>query len=342
MQTVEQTARRRKSNAEKFLVLMLGGGVILAALSFLFLRFGAESLSLSDILNAFFAFDEGEFKHVIARDIRLPRLLAADIIVGVSLAVAGAVMQNTTPADSGIMGISAGSVFAIVLMMAFLPDASRLERIGYSCLGALAATLLIYGVALLGHTGRSADRMVLSGMAISTLFSSVSSAVILKSGNVNAMMKYTAGSSANTIWLDVGLSAPFFAAGLIAALVMARSLTIMGLGDEVSRELGANTRLIRLVGTIVVLVLSAIAVIIIGPVGYVGLMVPHIVRHIVGTDYRLILPSCAVLGAVLVVLVDLLARVIIAPLEFPVGILITMIGVPFFIFVSRRQRGTFS
>ena len=132
------------------------------------------------------------------------------------------------------------------------------------------------------------------------------------------------------------------AAGLIAALVMARSLTIMGLGDEVSRELGANTRLIRLVGTIVVLVLSAIAVIIIGPVGYVGLMVPHIVRHIVGTDYRLILPSCAVLGAVLVVLVDLLARVIIAPLEFPVGILITMIGVPFFIFVSRRQRGTFS
>ena len=344
MQTVEQTARRRKSNAEKFLVLMLGGGVILAALSFLFLRFGAESLSLSDILNAFFAFDEGEFKHVIARDIRLPRLLA-DIIVGVSLAVAGAVMQGNTKnpmADSGIMGISAGSVFAIVLMMAFLPDASRLERIGYSCLGALAATLLIYGVELLGHTGRSADRMVLSGMAISTLFSSVSSAVILKSGNVNAMMKYTAGSSANTIWLDVGLSAPFFAAGLIAALVMARSLTIMGLGDEVSRELGANTRLIRLVGTIVVLVLSAIAVIIIGPVGYVGLMVPHIVRHIVGTDYRLILPSCAVLGAVLVVLVDLLARVIIAPLEFPVGILITMIGVPFFIFVSRRQRGTFS
>lgn len=121
MQTVEQTARRRKSNAEKFLVLMLGGGVILAALSFLFLRFGAESLSLSDILNAFFAFDEGEFKHVIARDIRLPRLLA-DIIVGVSLAVAGAVMQGNTKnpmADSGIMGISAGSVFAIVLMIGF-------------------------------------------------------------------------------------------------------------------------------------------------------------------------------------------------------------------------------
>ena len=220
MQTVEQTARRRKSNAEKFLVLMLGGGVILAALSFLFLSFGAESRSLSDILSAFFAFDEGEFKHVIARDIRLPRLLA-DIIVGVSLAVAGAVMQGNTKnpmADSGIMGISAGSVFAIVLMMAFLPDASRLERIGYSCLGALAATLLIYGVALLGHTGRSADRMVLSGMAISTLFSSVSSAVILKSGNVNAMMKYTAGSSANTIWLDVGLSAPFFSSVFMALI----------------------------------------------------------------------------------------------------------------------------
>ena len=112
----------------------------------------------------------------------------------------------------------------------------------------------------------------------------------------------------------------------------------MNLGEDVSKGLGANIKVIKFLSTMVVLVLSAIAVVIIGPVGYVGLMVPHIVRYFVGTDYRLILPSCAVLGAVLVVFVDFLARMIIAPLEFPIGILLTMIGVPFFIFISRRQR----
>ena len=125
MQTVEQTARRRKSNAEKFLVLMLGGGVILAALSFLFLRFGAESLSLSDILNAFFAFDEGEFKHVIARDIRLPRLLA-DIIVGVSLAVAGAGGHGETKKPMGgfrTIGLIGGSLFPTLAIVGFLSGA---------------------------------------------------------------------------------------------------------------------------------------------------------------------------------------------------------------------------
>mgnify|MGYP005772289317 FL=1 len=112
----------------------------------------------------------------------------------------------------------------------------------------------------------------------------------------------------------------------------------MNLGEDVSTGLGANVKLIKLTSTVIVLVLSALAVIVIGPVGYIGLMIPHIVRPSVGTDYRYVLPASAVLGALLVVVVDIIARIVIAPLEFPVGILITMVGVPFFIFVSRRQR----
>lgn len=241
-------------------------------------------------------------------------------------------------ADSGLMGVSSGSVFAIIVAMAFMPNISRLERMGISCLGAGVATLLVYGIAMIGRRGHTAERMVLSGMAISTLFSSVTTGIVLKEGLSGELMKYTAGSSASTIWLDIRVAGPFFIAGVLLSLVIARSLTVMNLGEDVSTGLGANVKLIKLTSTVIVLVLSALAVIVIGPVGYIGLMIPHIVRPIVGTDYRYVLPASAVLGALLVVVVDIIARIVIAPLEFPVGILITMVGVPFFIFVSRRQR----
>lgn len=331
---------KKLNNPTKFAILMSCGGILLFLLALLFMFFGAEKITFNDIWSGLFSFDPDNFNHIIVRDIRLPRLLA-DIMVGVSLSIAGAVMQGNTQnpmADSGIMGISSGSIFAIILMINFLPSASRLERIMYSCIGAAVATLLIYAVSLIGKRNATADRMVLAGMAISTLFNSITSAIILKSGQSAEMIKYTAGSSANTIWLDIEIAAPFFLVGLLIALIISKSLTIMGLGDDVSKGLGANVKLIKFFSTIVVLVLSAIAVIIIGPIGYVGLMVPHIVRYFVGTDYRLILPSCGILGSILVLFVDLLARVIIAPLEFPVGLLITMIGVPFFIFISRRQK----
>lgn len=328
------------NNVKKFAILFFVCMFVLLALSIAFIILGAKSITLSDIWNALVRFDEDNWSHVIIRDLRIPRLLA-DIMVGVSLSVAGAVMQGNTKnpmADSGIMGISAGSMFAVMLIMTFLPAATKLQIIGYSCLGAAGATLMIYGVAMIGRRGATPDRMVLAGMAISTLFSSVTSGIVLKMGMTSAMMKYTAGSSASTVWLDIKIAAPFFLMGFVAALLISRVLTVMNLGEEVSRGLGANIKLIKFVSTMVVLILSAVAVVIIGPVGYVGLMVPHIVRYFVGTDYRLVLPSCAAMGAVLVALVDLVARLIIPGREFPVGILLTIIGVPFFIFTSRRQK----
>ncbi len=332
--------KKQKSNFQKFLVLMTFGLILLAAASSLFLLFGAEHTAFADVMNGLFHYDEENFIHVVVHDIRLPRLLA-DIMVGVSLAIAGAVMQGNTKnpmADSGLMGISSGSVFAILLMLLFVPDASRLERIGYSFIGAAAATMLIYGIAMIGRGKITSDRMVLAGMAISTLFGSVTTAIMLKDGLSASMMKYSAGSSSNTQWLDVTVAAPFFIIGFVVSILISRMLTVLNLGEDVSRGLGANVKFIKFLSTVVVLVLSATAVIIIGPVGYVGLMVPHIVRYFVGTDYRLILPSCAALGALFVVVVDFLARVLIAPREFPIGVLITIIGVPFFIFISRRQK----
>lgn len=185
----------------KFWLLLALGFLLLIAMMLIFISVGAEQLSFTDIWMGLFAPEEDNFLHSIVHDIRLPRLLA-DIIVGASLAVSGAVMQGTTKnpmADSGIMGISSGSVFAVVLIVCFFPDVSRLGRIGISCLGAGVCTFLIYFLAFLSRKRMSSESMVLSGMAISTLLSSLTTAIVLKEGISGIMMRYTAGSSANTI-----------------------------------------------------------------------------------------------------------------------------------------------
>ena len=153
------------------------------------------------------------------------------------------------------------------------------------------------------------------------------------------MVRYTNGSSANTIWKDIYIALPIFLIGITISLIISRSLTVMNLGEDVSKGLGANVVLIKTLSTIIVLVLSAVAVVIIGPVGYIGLMVPYIARYLVGTDYRLVLPTCGILGASFVLVVDLIAKTIHPGFEFPIGLIITMIGVPFFVYVSRRQEG---
>ena len=334
----EITSRNFSKN---FLVALFIGFIALLVMAFVFISFGAEDVPFNDIIGSIFNFDSENFNHSIIINIRLPRLLA-DLMVGASLAVAGAVMQGTTKnpmADSGIMGISSGSVFAVVIIVVFFPNISRLGRIGMSALGAAIVTFLIYFLAFLSKKKMSSESMVLSGMAVSTLLSSLTTAIILKEGISGEMMRYTAGSSANTIWNDIYIAGPFFIVALVVSFLISHSLTIMNLGEEVSKGLGANTFIIKLISTIVVLLLSAIAVVIIGPVGYVGLMIPHIVRHFVGTDYRFVLPLSALYGGVLVLICDFLARLIIAPYEFPIGVIIVIIGVPFFIYTSRKEKG---
>lgn len=331
----------KKNNFAKFSVYMIIGIIVLLMILMLTMRYGAVVIDIQEIINAFFRFDADNFTQVSVLNIRLPRFIA-DVIVGASLSIAGAIMQGTTKnpmADSGIMGISSGSTLGVVIVLAFFPGAGRFEKMGISALGAGMVTLLIYVIAYAGKGRITSDRMVLSGMAISTLLSSLTTAIILKNGLMNEMIRYTSGSSANTIWKDIYIAAPFFLGGVIASIVIARSLTVMNLGEDVSKGLGANTTVIKTVSTIIVLILSAVAVIIIGPVGYIGLMIPYIARYMVGTDYRYVLPVCGVYGALFVSIVDFIAKNIHPGREFPIGLLITMIGVPFFVYVSRRQEG---
>lgn len=138
------------------------------------------------------------------------------------------------------MGVNAGATFSIVLMMSFLPNLSRLGRLGFSCFGALLATVLIYAIALIGKKGATPERMILSGMAISTLFGSITTAIVLKKGTMAQMMKYMAGSTANTFWIDINISAPLFIGAMILSIILARNLTVLSLGDDTSKSLGSK------------------------------------------------------------------------------------------------------
>lgn len=329
------------NNIRKYRKFMMIGILLILIVAIITLKYGASQVSVNDIFEAFTAYNKDNFRLVTIRDIRLPRWLA-DVIVGASLAIAGAIMQGTTKnpmADSGLIGISSGATLGVIIIIIFYPGAGRYEKMFISTLGAGLVTLLIYIIAFLGRRRVTPDRMVLSGMAISTLLSSIITSLVLKHGLSGQMIRYTSGSSANVIWKDIIVALPFFIIGLVISIMISRSLTVMNLGEDVSKGLGANVALIKIMSTIVVLILSAVAVIIIGPVGYVGLMIPYLARFMVGSDYRLILPICAVYGGLFVTVVDFVAKCIHPGLEFPIGLLITIIGVPFFIYVSRKQGG---
>ncbi|MEG1528289.1 MAG: iron ABC transporter permease [Clostridia bacterium] len=333
----------KKNNLQNFILIMIVGSVALLIVGILFVIFGAKNINFMDIWNAFFSYDNTNTDHIIIIGLRLPRLIA-NIMVGSALALTGAIMQGSTKnpmADSGLMGISGGAVFAMTIMLVFFPGMSKLGMIGLSCCGAALATFMTYFIAAASRKGMTPERLVLSGMSISMLFSSLSSALILKFNMTRELAFYMAGTTSTVNWLDVQLCAPVFIIGVTVSLCISRSLTVMNLGDDVATGLGLNVKLIKTINTLVVLLLTAMAVIIIGPVSYIGLMVPHIARHLVGTDYRLVLPTSALLGAIFVVIVDFIGKIIMSPFEMPIGILLSLIGVPFFIYISRKQRREF-
>lgn len=330
--------KSRLNNTHKFIILIIVSLVLMFILSVLSMVIGQKKIAVIEVLRALFKYD-GSYDHEIVRDFRLPRVFAG-IFVGASLSVTGAIMQGNTKnplADSGLMGITSGSMFSVILLMTYLPHVSIYGRIGISCLGAGLATGLIYLIAYIGRKGLKPERMILSGMAISTLFGSISTAIVLQNGKTAEMVRYMSGSVSNANWEEILVALPIFIIGIILAIALSRTLTVMNLGDDVSSGLGANIRTTKVVSTVIVFLLSAIAFIIIGPVAYIGLMVPHVVRKVVGTDYRFVLPGSIILGSTFILVMDFIARNIQRNHEFPIGILIAMIGVPFFIFISRRS-----
>jgi iron complex transport system permease protein len=321
------------------LVIAGGTGLLAVIMAFSITR-GAAQIPLSSVWNALFHFNAADTQHLIVVDLRLPRVLAS-ALVGASLAVAGAVMQGVTRnpmADSGLMGLNAGAGFALALCFAFFPGLAYLQVILFSFIGAAIGAGLTYGIASLRRGGATPMRLVLAGAAVSALLAALSQGVALYFDVAQNIMFWTAGGVAGSNWEQIRIMTPLIAGALLGSIVLSRSISIMSLGEDVATGLGLNTMRVKLLCAAVVLMLAGAAVAVVGAVGFVGLIVPHLARFLVGMDYSLIIPSSAVTGSLLVVLADLGARTLNPPFETPIGALIALIGVPFFLYLARKER----
>ncbi|WP_425264719.1 FecCD family ABC transporter permease [Vibrio parahaemolyticus] len=298
------------------------------------------SLSVNDLTSYWFAFDEGNMLHQILATLRAPRTYAG-LLIGASLAVSGVLMQGLTRnplASPSILGINAGAACFMALASIGIPFFSQLNPIINAVFGALlsgGAVMLLGGF----FSARSHPlRLVLAGIAISALLIGLTRAsVILADDMAYSVLHWLTGSLSavdSQQWQQLW---PFATLGLVLAMGLARNLNLLALGDELAVGLGGNIRLTRLISGLAVVLLAGTSVAIAGPIGFVGLLVPHLVRPIVGHNYHILIPVSALCGAALVTWSDALSRAIAFPAETPVGVITALLGTPCFIAIAMRK-----
>lgn len=312
---------------------------LLAVLSLAAAALGNVIMPFSTIWAAIFGFD-GSREHLLVVSIRLPRVIAA-LLAGSALAVSGAIMQaitNNPLASPGLLGINAGAAFAVVSVMTLFGPGLGGAYIWFAFAGAAAAALVVYCLGALGEAGHSPIGLILAGAIVATFLTSLTSAVLIfDQSTLDAVRLWTAGSVTGRTLAQTATVSPYILTGLVASLFLGRHLTTLSLGAEISRSVGQNQLVWRGVSILIVILLAGGAVALAGPIGFVGLLVPHIVRMTVGYDYHWVLPFSAVGGALLVVVADTAGRMAFASQSFPVGVTIALLGAPFFLWLARHQ-----
>lgn len=307
-----------------------------------FLQVGDVAIDARTVFDAMVHHDSEITSHVIVRDWRLPRAIA-DLLVGASLAIAGAIMQSMTRnplASPGIMGLNTGAGFATILALAVVPSLGRPGLMLVAIAGAALGAALVYGLGSLSRGGLTPVRLALTGVAVSTLIGSIGSGVMIYFELGQDLTLWDSRGTQNIQWEDVTLYLPFFVTGLVGALAIAPTLSVLSLGEQVAQGLGQRTMLTKLWGTLIVLLLAGGSVALAGAVGFVGLMVPHIVRMMVGHDQRVVIPAAALAGSFFLLVADICARLATTPYRaaVPVGVVTSLLGVPFFLYLACRRQ----
>jgi iron complex transport system permease protein len=331
-------ARLRRSTAVR--LTWLGVGLAVLALLFLLsVAFGTRIVAVSDVLSALGGDTSGVAQAAVVK--RIPRTVLA-LLVGAALAVSGTTMQAVTRnplADPGILGVSGGAALAVVAGIAFFGMSDPFLYIWVAIGGAAVAAAFVYTVGSLGRDGATPLKLALAGAAISATFASLVSAILLPRIDVLTVFRFwQIGGVGGATWERVGLVIPFLVAGAAICLFSARGMNMLALGDDLAAGLGENVLRARLIAAAGAVLLCGAATAIAGPIGFVGLVVPHLCRLLVGTDLRWLIPFSAVVGAALLVAADVVGRVVARPQEIEVGIITALIGAPFFIWIVRRQR----
>ncbi|MGW7355506.1 FecCD family ABC transporter permease [Streptomyces sp. NPDC054802] len=284
---------------------------------------------------------DGSQAAVIIHEYRIPRTLLA-LLVGMGLGLSGALMQSLTRnplADPGLLGVSLGASTGVVVAIAFFGVATALGYVWFAFLGAAAASVLVYVLGASGRTLATPDRLVVAGAAVTAVLMAFNSAVLLLDPRAFDQFRFwTVGSLAGRDMDMVLIALPFVAVGLLLALGLAPSLNALAMGDQMGRALGVNVGRTRVLGAVAVMLLCGAATAAAGPIGFVGLVVPHIARFVVGPDQRWMLAYSMLLAPVLLIGADVLGRVLGSPGEIQVGIVTAFLGAPLFIALCRRRK----
>lgn len=316
--------------------------VLLLAATALSLAVGSGDVSLHDVVHGVLDPDRSVRGQLVVQEVRIPRTLAG-LLAGAALGLAGTVMQGVTRnplADPGLLGINAGAAVAVVFAMSVLSLTEPAQYIWFGFLGACLAAGLVYGIAGLGREGATPVKLALAGAAATALLVSATDTMLLSDSQTFDQYRFWQVGALDGRDLDVLLQAvPFVVVGGVLALALGPRLNGLALGDDIARALGQRVAVARLVGAASVVLLCGASTAVAGPIGFVGLAVPHVVRMITGPDHRWILPYSALLAPVLLLVADVVGRVVARPGEIQVGVVTAAVGcVPFIILVRRRGK----
>ncbi|HEV7648874.1 MAG TPA: iron chelate uptake ABC transporter family permease subunit [Actinophytocola sp.] len=321
----------------RLLIASVGALVVLCLLS---LALGTRTVPPGDVLSALLRRGPSDVEALVW-GARLPRTLLG-LLVGVALGLAGAIMQALTRnplGDPGLLGISSGAAFGIVVAVAATGMASLYGYLAVAFAGALAASVVVYLLGSIGRGGATPVKLALAGVAITALLTSLTSGIsLLDPAALNRYRFWAAGSLAGQDSGVVVRVLPFVLAGVVLALACAPALNSLALGDDVATALGRRVGLVRLRGAAAVTLLTGSAVAVVGPIVFVGLVVPHVARAVTGPDHRKLLPFSMVLAPILLLAADIVGRLVARPGETEVGIVVAFVGAPFFIALVRRRR----
>ncbi|MEV5960219.1 iron chelate uptake ABC transporter family permease subunit [Kribbella sp. NPDC051952] len=334
-------SRPRRTRRSTLVLGLIVCFALLVLVTLLSIAVGSKQIPLSTVLDALRHYNEANTDHVIVRSLRVPRTVIG-LLVGAALGLSGALMQGVTRnplADPGILGVNGGAALFVVGGIYWFGLTSLTAYVWLAFVGAAAASVAVYLLGSLGREGATPVKLALAGAAMTAMLGSLTTALLI--GDVDTFDQFrfwSVGSLAGRGSDIAGQVAPFILIGIALALVSGRLLNALSLGDEVAKSLGQRVGLARLFVAVVVVVLCGAATAAAGPIGFIGLTIPHVARLITGPDYRWILPYSMLLAPILLLGSDVLGRIVAQPGELQVGIVTAVIGAPFFIALVRRRK----
>ena len=329
-----------RSRRRRWIGLAVAGALLLVVVT-LSLSLGTRATSLDSVIGALLDPLPGNNDHLVIRELRVPRTIIG-LVVGAALAIAGTLMQGITRnplADPGLLGVNAGASLFVVLAISVLGITSPSGYIWFAFAGAAIATAVVYGVGTLGREGATPVKLALAGTALTAGLTSIITLLLIT--DIDTLSSYrfwSVGSLVNRDLDTVAVLLPFILLGAVLAFGIGSTLNVLSLGDDLARGLGQRVGFSRAIAAVSIVLLCGAATALAGPIVFVGLVIPHLVRPLTGPDYRWILAYSAVLGPVLLLVADVVGRLLSYPGEIEAGLVVALIGAPVLIVIVRRSK----